>query len=145
MIYLDTSPSPPPELKGSTSASSTSRPRTCSRIDLSLGDALRAVGDVASDMVAAGTGTILVTTVGGSIAPDAALANINIAAAGLRNWTLDLHSAIEPRGVHVAHVAITALIDGGHPDAAASVIAKSSHDLHRSRDRVELHCVAWDA
>jgi hypothetical protein len=44
-------------------------------------------------------------------------------------------------------VAITALIDGGHPDAAAEVIARSYLDLHRSRDRdrAELHYVAWDA
>ncbi|WP_146078984.1 MULTISPECIES: hypothetical protein [unclassified Rathayibacter] len=64
---------------------------------------------------------------------------------GLRNWVLNLHSALEPRGVYAAHVAITALIDGGHPDAAAEVIARSYLDLHRSRDRAELHYVAWDA
>lgn len=115
------------------------------QIDFYLGGALRAIGEVAPDMIAAGSGTILVTTGGGSVAPHAALANINIAAAGLRNWTLNLHSALEPQGVYVAHVAITALIDGGHPDAAASVIAQSYLDLHRSRDRAELHYVAWDA
>ncbi|PPG50428.1 MULTISPECIES: SDR family NAD(P)-dependent oxidoreductase [unclassified Rathayibacter] len=115
------------------------------QIDFYLGGALRAVGEVVPDMIAAGSGTILVTTGGGSVAPHAALANINIAAAGLRNWVLNLHSALEPRGVYAAHVAITALIDGGHPDAAAEVIARSYLDLHRSRDRAELHYVAWDA
>ncbi|QHC57806.1 SDR family NAD(P)-dependent oxidoreductase [Rathayibacter sp. VKM Ac-2760] len=115
------------------------------QIDFYLGGALRAIGDVVPDMITVGSGTILVTTGGGSITPNAAYANIGIAAAGLRNWTLNLHDALKPQGVHVAHVAISALINGGHPDAAAEVIAKSYLDLYTERDRAELHYVAHSA
>jgi hypothetical protein len=34
----------------------------------------------------------------------------NIAAAGLRNWTLNLHNALKPHGIYVAHMAISAWI-----------------------------------
>ena len=115
------------------------------QIDFYLGGALHAVGAVLPDMIASGSGTILVTTGGGSIRPNAAYANIGIAAAGLRNWTLNLHDTLQPQGVYVAHIAISALINGGHPDAAADVIAKSYLDLYMERDRAELHYVAHSA
>ncbi|AZS36268.1 Putative ketoacyl reductase [Microbacterium lemovicicum] len=115
------------------------------QIDFYLGGALRAAGAVLPDMIARGSGTILVTTGGGSITPNAAYANIGIAAAGLRNWTLNLHDALQPQGVYVAHIAISALINAGHPDAAADVIAKSYLDLYVKRDRAELHYVAHTA
>lgn len=115
------------------------------QIDFYLGGALRAIGDVIPDMVAAGTGTVLVTTGGGSISPMPFLANINIAAAGLRNWVLNLHNALEPKGVYVAHVGITALIGGGHPEAEPDIIAKAYTALYDERQAAELHYVAYDA
>ena len=115
------------------------------QIDFYVGGGINAIGQVARDMVAAGSGTILVTTGGGSISPMPFLANINIAAAGLRNWTLNLHNALKPQGVYVAHVGITAWIGGGHPDAEPAVIAKAYTDLYEARQEPELHYVAFDA
>ncbi|MBY4274933.1 SDR family NAD(P)-dependent oxidoreductase [Rhodococcus fascians] len=115
------------------------------QIDFYIGGALRAIGDVVPDMVAAGTGTILVTTGGGSISPMPFLGNVNIAAAGLRNWVLNLHNALEPKGVYVAHVGITALIGAGHPEAEPDVIAKAYTTLYDERRDAELHYVAYDA
>jgi len=114
------------------------------QIDFYLGGALAAVGAVLPDMIAAGTGTILVTTGGGSISPMPFLGNVNIAAAGLRNWALNLHGALADTGVYVAHVGITALIGAGHPDAEPDVIARAYLKLHDEREVAELHHVAYD-
>jgi len=114
------------------------------QIDFYLGGALSAVGAVLPDMIAAGSGTVLVTTGGGSISPMPFLGNVNIAAAGLRNWTLNLHDALAEKGVYVAHVGITALIGAGHPDAEPDVIAEAYVKLHDERRDAELHHIAYD-
>jgi len=114
------------------------------QIDFYLGGALTAVGAVLPDMIAAGNGTVLVTTGGGSINPMPFLGNVNIAAAGLRNWTLNLHNALAERGVYIAHVGITALIGAGHPDAEPDVIAQAYVKLYDERKDAELHHVAYD-
>jgi short-subunit dehydrogenase len=114
------------------------------QIDFYLGGALSAVRAVLPDMIEAGAGTVLVTTGGGSISPMPFLGNVNIAAAGLRNWTLNLHDALEEKGIYVAHVGITALIGGGHPEAAPDVIAEAYVTLHDERRAAELHYVAYD-
>lgn len=114
------------------------------QIDFYLGGALSAVGAVLPDMIASGTGTVLVTTGGGSISPMPFLGNVNIAAAGLRNWTLNLHNALAEKGVYVAHVGITALIGAGHPDAEPDVIAKGYVKLYDERQDAELHQVAYN-
>ncbi|MEW1957390.1 SDR family NAD(P)-dependent oxidoreductase [Kineococcus sp. NPDC059986] len=114
------------------------------QIDFYLGGALAAIGAVLPDMIAAKAGTVLVTTGGGSLAPTPVRGNVNIAAAGLRNWTLNLHAALAEQGVYVAFVAITALIGGGRPDAEPAVIAQSYVKLHEEREDAELHYVAYD-
>ncbi|KQO06691.1 short-chain dehydrogenase [Agreia sp. Leaf244] len=114
------------------------------QIDFYLGGALSAVRAVLPDMITAGTGTVLITTGGGSISPMPFLGNVNIAAAGLRNWTLNLHTALQPKGIYVAHMGITALIGGGHPDAEPDVIAEALARLHDERRQPELHYVAYD-
>ena len=114
------------------------------QIDFYLGGAIAAVGEVLPDMVAAGSGTVLVTTGGGALAPTPVRGNVNIAAAGLRNWTLNLNAALAEKGVYVGFVAITALIGGGRPDAEPAVIAQSYVTLHDERRDAELHYVAYD-
>jgi O-acetyl-ADP-ribose deacetylase (regulator of RNase III) len=71
------------------------------------------------------------------------LGNVNIAAAGLRNWTLNLHNALAERGVYIVHVGITALIGAGHPDAEPDVIAQAYVKLYDERKDAELHHVAY--
>lgn len=114
------------------------------QLDFYLGGALNAVGAVLPGMIAAGEGTVLITTGGGSISPMPFLGNVNIAAAGLRNWALNLHNALQPKGVYVAHMGITALIGGGHPDAEPEVIAEALARLHDERREPELHYVAYN-
>lgn len=114
------------------------------QIDFYVGGAIHAVQQVVPDMIAARSGTILITTGGGSITPVPALANINIAAAGLRNWTLNLHHELKPHNIYVAHIAISAWIGAGHPDAAPEVIAERYPELYRTRLQPELHHIALD-
>ncbi|MEU5872166.1 SDR family NAD(P)-dependent oxidoreductase [Glycomyces sp. NPDC047369] len=106
--------------------------------------AIEVVKQVVPDMIEAGEGTILITTGGGSVSPLPFLANINIAAAALRNWALNLHNELAPHGVYAAHIAITALIGAGNPDAAPDVIASKYLELHHTRDAPELHYIALD-
>ncbi|HEX6684748.1 MAG TPA: SDR family NAD(P)-dependent oxidoreductase [Candidatus Limnocylindrales bacterium] len=114
------------------------------QLDFYLNGAIHAVRQVASDMITAKSGTILITTGGGSITPVPFLANINVAAAGLRNWTLNLHNELKPHNIYVAHIAISAWIGAGHPGAAPDVIAESYTALHNTRVEPELHYVALD-
>lgn len=114
------------------------------QIDFYLTGTIEAVRQVAPDMIAEKAGTILVTTGGGSITPVRPLANINIAAAGLRNWTLNLHNELAEHGVYVAHIAISAWIGQGHPGAAPEVIARSYVELYETRAEPELHYIALD-
>jgi NADP-dependent 3-hydroxy acid dehydrogenase YdfG len=114
------------------------------QIDFYIGGALSAVGAVLPDMIAAGTGTVLITTGGGSINPRPAFGSIGIATAGLRNWTLNLHNALSDKGVYVAYIAISALIGAGHPDAEPAVIAKAYVDLYNAREDPELYYVVRD-
>lgn len=114
------------------------------QIDFYVTGAIHTVKQVVPDMIAAKSGTILITTGGGSITPVPALANINIAAAGLRNWTLNLHNELRSHGVYVAYIAISAWIGTGRPDAAPEVIAQSYLKLYEARTDPELHYVALD-
>ncbi|MGY2899805.1 NAD(P)-dependent dehydrogenase (short-subunit alcohol dehydrogenase family) [Curtobacterium sp. PvP017] len=114
------------------------------QLDFYLGGAIAAVGEVLPGMIAAGAGTVLVTTGGGALAQTPVRGNVNIAAAGLRNWTLNLNAALADKGVYVGFVAITALIGGGRPDAEPAVIAQSYVKLHDERRDAELHYVAYD-
>jgi len=114
------------------------------QLDFYLHGAIHAIRQVVPDMIAAKAGTILVTTGGGSIAPVNALANITLAAAGLRNWTLNLHNELERHNIYVAHIAISAWIGAGHPGAAPDVIAQAYTELHETRTEPELHYIALD-
>jgi hypothetical protein len=88
--------------------------------------------------LAAGTGTMLFTTGGGSINPVPFMANVNAAAAALRNWALNLNGALADRGVYAAHIAISAFIGSGPPEAEPAAIAEAYWDLYTTRDRAEL-------
>lgn len=115
------------------------------QIDFYLGGAVTAIGAVLPEMISAGAGTVLVTTGGGALSQTPVRGNVNIAAAGLRNWTLNLNKALADKGVYVGFVAITALIGGGRPDAEPAVIAQSYVKLYEERKDAELHYVAYDA
>lgn len=95
--------------------------------------AIHVVKQVVDDMIAAKSGTIIVTTGGGSTEPVPFLANINIASAGLRNWVLNLHNVLAEHGVYAAHLAISTWIGSGQPGTSAVEIAPTYFDLYQAR------------
>ncbi|PUB32012.1 short subunit dehydrogenase [Promicromonospora sp. AC04] len=112
------------------------------QIDFYLNGALRAAHQVLPAMLERGAGTLLFTTGGGSVTPIPMMGNINAAAAALRNWVLNLHQAAAERGVYAAHVAISAWIGSGPPDAEADAIARVYWELYEQRTDAERHYVA---
>jgi NADP-dependent 3-hydroxy acid dehydrogenase YdfG len=115
---------------------------TQGQVEYYLYGAMAATRQVLPAMRAAGTGTLLYTTGGGSIDPNPMMGNINAAAAALRNWVLNLNKALDGSGVHAAHVAISAWIGSGAPEAEPDAIAAAYWDLHARRDRAEVHYTA---
>jgi NAD(P)-dependent dehydrogenase (short-subunit alcohol dehydrogenase family) len=103
--------------------------------------AVAAAGAVLPAMREAGSGTLLFTTGGGSVDPSPMFGNVNPAQAALRNWALNLDRELSGTGVHAAHVAIDAWLDGAGPEDAPSAtseqIAPLFWDLHENRDRSE--------
>jgi len=104
--------------------------------------AVTATRAVLPAMLAAGTGTLLFTTGASSVTPRLAFGNAGAAGAALRNWALNLNSALADKGVYAGHVAIGAWISGtpGPTDAPRlepDDIARVYWDLHTARDRAE--------
>lgn len=92
-----------------------------------------------------GSGTLLFTTGAGSVKPVTALANVNGAHAGLRNWVLNLHDELAPEGIQAAHIAIGVMIGDQPPiadvpvgTAPAERIAPLYWDLHTAREAAEV-------
>lgn len=111
------------------------------QIDLYVHGAIATVRAVLPEMLDRGSGTILFTTCGSSIFPKPSSGNFGPGSAGpamawLRNWALALHSELYPRGVHVAHIAIDALV-GRQPGADPDDIAPFYWNLYRHREAAE--------
>ncbi|MBA2951952.1 SDR family NAD(P)-dependent oxidoreductase [Streptomyces himalayensis] len=112
------------------------------QIEYNFYGAVAATRTVLPAMREAGAGTLLFTTGGGSVNPVVPmLANVNAAAAALRNWAINLHNELAGTGVHAAHVAINVWIGDGGPEgiptATPEQIAPLYWDLHENRDRSE--------
>jgi NAD(P)-dependent dehydrogenase (short-subunit alcohol dehydrogenase family) len=112
------------------------------QVEYYLYGALEAARAVLPAMRESGAGTLLFTTGGGSVNPAPMMGNVNAAAAGLRNWVLNLGQELSGTGVHVAHVAINVWIGEGAPAGYASrspeQIAPLYWELHEARDRAEV-------
>ncbi|SOD89741.1 SDR family oxidoreductase [Streptomyces sp. Ag109_G2-15] len=114
-------------------------------MNFQLYGAIAATKAVLPAMREAGAGTLLYTTGAGSIWPDPRVANVNAAAAALRNWAMNLHKELADAdtGVQAAHVGIdvsigTAVIPG-LPTARPEQISPLHWELHTTkRDQAEL-------
>ncbi|KKD06686.1 SDR family NAD(P)-dependent oxidoreductase [Streptomyces sp. WM6386] len=111
------------------------------QIEYTLYGAVAAARAVLPAMRAAGAGTLLFTTGGGSVDPLPMLGNVNAAAGALRNWVINLNKELSDSGVHAAHVAINAWIGEGGPDGISTAtpqeIAPLYWELHEARNRAE--------
>ncbi|QJS98938.1 SDR family NAD(P)-dependent oxidoreductase [Streptomyces asoensis] len=103
-------------------------------MNFQLYGAITATKTVLPAMRDTGAGTLLYTTGAGSIVPDPRVANVNAAAAALRNWAKNLHNELAGTGVQAAHVGIdvsigTAVIPG-LPTARPEQISPLYWELH---------------
>jgi len=91
-----------------------------------------------------GTGTLLYTTGAGSIVPGPRVANVNAAAAALRNWVMNLHGELAEVGIQAAHVGIDASIGisviPGLEAARPEQISPLYWELHTTK-RDQAECV----
>ncbi|MEU0384789.1 SDR family NAD(P)-dependent oxidoreductase [Streptomyces chartreusis] len=112
-------------------------------MEFQLYGAIAATRAVLPAMREAGAGTLLFTTGAGSVDPVPQIANVNAAAAALRNWVINLHEELDGTGVQAAHVAINVSIGTpavpGFPTARPEEISPVYWDLHTTkRDQAEL-------
>lgn len=111
-------------------------------MNFQLYGAIAATKAVLPAMREAGAGTPLYTTGAGSIDPVPMIANVNAAAAALRNWVINLHKELAGTGIQAAHVGIdvsigTAVIPGA-PVAQPEEISPVYWELHTTdRDVAE--------
>ncbi|GHD29114.1 short-chain dehydrogenase [Streptomyces violarus] len=114
-------------------------------MNFQLYGAIAATQAVLPAMREAGAGTLLYTTGAGSIWPDPRVANVNAAAAALRNWVMNLHKELAGAGtgIQAAHVGIDSSIGvsviPGVEAARPEQITPLYWDLHTTkRDQAEL-------
>nr|AXL05729.1 short-chain dehydrogenase [uncultured bacterium] len=114
-------------------------------MNFQLYGAITATKAVLPAMREAGAGTLLYTTGAGSIWPDPRVANVNAAAAALRNWVMNLHKELADAGtgVQAAHVGVDSSIGvsviPGVPAAQPEQITPLYWELHTTRrDEAEL-------
>ncbi|MEU5599989.1 SDR family NAD(P)-dependent oxidoreductase [Streptomyces sp. NPDC020298] len=114
-------------------------------MNFQLYGAITATQAVLPAMREAGTGTLLYTTGAGSIWPDPRVANVNAAAAALRNWAMNLHKELADAGtgIQAAHVGIDSSIGvsviPGIEAAKPEQITPLYWELHTAkRDEAEL-------
>ncbi|MFD7047954.1 SDR family NAD(P)-dependent oxidoreductase [Streptomyces mirabilis] len=111
-------------------------------IEFHLYGAIAATKAVLPAMREAGTGTLLFTTGAGSMNPQPPTANIDTAAAALRNWAINLHKELADTGIQAAHIGLDVTIGTptfyGRPQATADQLAPIYWDLHTTnRDQAE--------
>lgn len=114
-------------------------------MNFQLYGAIAATRAVLPAMREAGAGTLLYTTGAGSIWPDPRVANVNAAAAALRNWVMNLHKELADAGtgIQAAHVGIDSSIGvsviPGVEAARPEQITPLYWELHTTkRDEAEL-------
>lgn len=75
--------------------------------------AINIVNNVVPDMIERGEGALLFTTGLSAFYPILAMSNFGIATAGLRNYLVNLNTALVPKGILVAHRSLGARITAG--------------------------------
>ncbi|WP_340399413.1 SDR family NAD(P)-dependent oxidoreductase [Paenibacillus sp. FSL H8-0079] len=98
--------------------------------------AINTARQVIPDMMERGEGAILFTSDLSAMSPSAMFGNSGIAMSGLRNYILNLHERLLPRGVFVGHLSISPLIKKGtefDPDQ----VAEAWYALYKRRTQAE--------
>lgn len=106
-------------------------------MDICCFGAINCVHQVATDMVARGSGAIIITTSGSAIDPINSLGSIALSMAAARNYAFTLNQTLAPKGVFAGTVCLSLLVEPGDPEGDPDVLAGEFWDLYSKRDRVE--------
>ncbi|WP_149095785.1 SDR family NAD(P)-dependent oxidoreductase [Paenibacillus terrae] len=98
--------------------------------------AIRTVQSVLPDMIKEGEGALLFTTGLSAIYPMQIMGNIGIAMAGLRNYLINLHADLAPKGIYVGHLSLGVFIKQG-TQTDPDYIAEAWFDMYTRRDKAE--------
>jgi len=96
---------------------------------VNVGGALVATQAVARQMSERGSGTILLTGGGFSLAPNAEYISLSIGKAGLRAMTLGIFESLKQQGIHIATVTVHTAVTPDSKEAAA--VAEHFWHLYR--------------
>ncbi|WP_051831721.1 SDR family NAD(P)-dependent oxidoreductase [Streptomyces violens] len=110
-----------------THAAQTTAAAASAQFDLYVLGAITAVGQVLPDMLARGSGTLLITTGAAATVPTPSLANAGLAMAALRNYAQTLHAELTPHGIHTATITMTSPPTS---PTAADTIGAAYYTLH---------------
>ncbi|MBZ4017052.1 SDR family NAD(P)-dependent oxidoreductase [Streptomyces purpurogeneiscleroticus] len=110
-----------------THAAQTTAAAATAQFDLYVLGAITAVGQILPDMLARGSGTVLITTGAAATVPTPSLANAGLAMAALRNYAQTLHAELAPLGIHTATVTMTAPPSS---PTAADTIGAAYYGIH---------------
>lgn len=97
--------------------------------------AITSVQQVLRQMLDKQTGALLFTTGASSVYPVPMMGNVGIAMAGLRNYILNLNSALTDKGVYVGHIAIGVWMQEG--SGIQDRIADIWYDMYTKQNRIE--------
>lgn len=98
--------------------------------------AIRCVQQVLPDMLEKGTGAILFTTGLSAIYPIPMMGNVGIALSGLRNYALNLHSDLKPKGIYVGHLSLGVFIKPG-TQTDPKYIADAWYEMYNKKEKAE--------
>ncbi|WP_339316839.1 SDR family NAD(P)-dependent oxidoreductase [Paenibacillus sp. FSL R10-2734] len=98
--------------------------------------AIRSVEQVLPEMLEKRSGALLFTTGLSSIYPMQMMGNVGIALSGLRNYVLNLHADLAPKGIYVGHLALGVFIKPGTA-TDPGLIADAWYDMYVNKDNAE--------
>ncbi|CAM3205602.1 SDR family NAD(P)-dependent oxidoreductase [Paenibacillus taichungensis] len=98
--------------------------------------AIRTVQSVLPDMIERSEGALLFTTGLSALYPMQMMGNIGITMAGLRNYLLNLHTDLAPKGIYVGHLSLGVFIKKG-TQTDPDYIADAWFDMYTKGDKAE--------
>lgn len=109
------------------------------RMDLSVYGLMTAVNALLPDMLAGGKGTILSTMGGSGAHPLPTLTPCSMSYGAAANYLMALAEQVRAKGVYVAPVFLTLLVEPGDPDGDPDVLAAQLWKLHVERQLQQLN------
>lgn len=98
--------------------------------------AVRSVQQVLPDMIEQGKGALLFTTGLSAIYPIQMMGNLGMSMAGVRNYLINLHADLAPKGIYVGHHSLGVFIKPG-TQTDPGIIADAWYDMYIKQDKAE--------